>query len=247
MHPLLGALRGALAARQSTLAGALWAAIMLAALGCVACLLAPRPLLLPTHANTAARLDRGAFFAHARHLDAASQKLASAYVGLIDDLTRAPMDARARAQFASDALGERFQYAEDSDVWGAEDYWASPLEFVSKRRGDCEDFAIAAYYMLYASGWPKARMRLAYATLALDGRPTPHMVLLVDTGAGYVAIDNTHPRVEPLANRPDLAILFSFNDETVYQGATNMSVGSASTRISKWRSVMAKALDDGFH
>lgn len=222
-----------------------WAALLFSACACLWAPLAPQGPSAPL-ASATPLFDRRVFLSQAEHLSPSSQRLAQAYVDLIDELAIQPMDGGVRAQFVASALAARFQYAEDLDVWGVEDYWTSPLEFISKGRGDCEDFAIAAYYMLYASGWPRSNMRMAYARINLRGRVLSHMVLLVKTAGGQLVIDNTQAAVLALAQRSDLSIVFSFDDQTVYHGATDAAAGSAPGRISKWRSVLEKARLEGF-
>jgi predicted transglutaminase-like cysteine proteinase len=48
----------------------------------------------------------------------------------------------------------------DQDNWGAVDYWSSPLEFLNRGQGDCEDYAIAKYFSLIAMGVSPAKMRM---------------------------------------------------------------------------------------
>jgi predicted transglutaminase-like cysteine proteinase len=193
------------------------------------------------------RLDRQIFLAKAQHLPFEQQRLATQYIDWIDSLSSETRDTKSRLQFVSIALSTHFQFAEDIDTWNEHDYWTSPLEFISKGRGDCEDFAIAAYYMLYASGFSKSRLRMAYANIYLDGRLVPHMVLLVDSGDTQWVIDNTQTNVTKLSQRSDLEILLSFTDETIYQGSGLVSVGSAPNRLSKWKAVLSKARNEGFN
>ena len=37
------------------------------------------------------------------------------------------------------------KYSDDKDIYGINDYWASPYEFLARDRGDCEDYAIAKF------------------------------------------------------------------------------------------------------
>ena len=50
-------------------------------------------------------------------------------------------------------------YRLDKDVYGVNDYWATPLEFV-RNSGDCEDYAIVKYYALKRIGWDPQNMRI---------------------------------------------------------------------------------------
>ena len=71
---------------------------------------------------------------------------------------------------------------DDSLIWGQKDYWASPLETISKGYGDCEDYAIAKFFSLRELGIPENKLRLLYAR-QIDNKQ-PHMVLIYYENAG---------------------------------------------------------------
>jgi predicted transglutaminase-like cysteine proteinase len=60
---------------------------------------------------------------------------------------------------AVNAYINRVPYKTDQELYGADDYWASPRELFAKG-GDCEDYAIAKYLSLRALGWPAERLRI---------------------------------------------------------------------------------------
>ena len=69
--------------------------------------------------------------------------------------------------------------ATDMEVYGVEDYWATPLEDgTAKARGDCEDYVLEKRRALVAAGVPESALSIAVAT-------TPwgegHALLLVST------------------------------------------------------------------
>ena len=67
------------------------------------------------------------------------------------------------------------EFSNDIDIWGKEDYWATPIEFLALGAGDCEDFTIAKYFALRELGIPDDKLRLVYVkALALNQH---HMVL----------------------------------------------------------------------
>ncbi len=43
---------------------------------------------------------------------------------------------------------------DDAYNYKAKEYWATPFEFLQKRAGDCEDYAIAKYFALQYFSWP---------------------------------------------------------------------------------------------
>ncbi|TQV81590.1 transglutaminase-like cysteine peptidase [Denitrobaculum tricleocarpae] len=53
----------------------------------------------------------------------------------------------------------RWPYKLDKEVFGVNEYWASPVEFMT-RSGDCEDFSIAKYFALKELGFTQEEMRI---------------------------------------------------------------------------------------
>ncbi len=53
----------------------------------------------------------------------------------------------------------RWPYKLDNEVFGVNEYWASPVEFMT-RSGDCEDFSIAKYFALKDLGFAEEEMRV---------------------------------------------------------------------------------------
>jgi predicted transglutaminase-like cysteine proteinase len=84
------------------------------------------------------------------------------------------------------------RYVEDMQNWGKSDYWATPVEFLT-RGGDCEDFAIAKYTALRALGVPEERLRIAI--VHDKKKDIPHAVLVVYTDRGALLLDNQNQNV----------------------------------------------------
>lgn len=103
------------------------------------------------------------------------------------------------------------RFVPDKKEWGVDDYWASPLEFVSRNAGDCEDFALAKYFTLLALDVPGEKMRLTYVN-ALD-LGQAHMVLAyyISPDAEPLVLDNLTPEILPASARTDLVPVYSFN------------------------------------
>lgn len=142
----------------------------------------------------------------------------------------------------------RTMFGNDIDIWNQSEYWATPMETLSRARGDCEDFTIAKYITLLLLNVPADRLRLVYVR-AQTGRPTPeaHMVL------GYYATPNGEPRILdnlkgdilPASQRRDLTPVFSFNTEGIWAGGQRAQ-GSSTSRLSRWRNVLARIRNEGF-
>ncbi len=116
-------------------------------------------------------------------------------------------------------LVNRIPYSSDKEIWGLDDYWATPVEFVSVNAGDCEDYVIAKYFILRANGIASSKLRIVYVRALLQGRLGTHMVLAYypSPAAEPLVLDNIRKKVLPVSKRPDLVPVYSFNDETLYR------------------------------
>ena len=133
-------------------------------------------------------------------------------------------------------------FVNDSELWGQEDYWATPLQMLSSNGGDCEDFSIAKYFTLRKMGIPEERMRLTYVkALQLD---QAHMVLTYfpSPDAEPLVLDNLVTDISTASDRTDLLPVYSFNGNGLWlakRKGTDEHVGH-SRRLSRWQEVIAR-------
>ena len=59
-------------------------------------------------------------------------------------------------------------------------------------------------------------------------------------------LDSLITDVRPASRRPDLAPVFSFNSESLWQGVGSQTAGDPAARLSRWREVLVKARAEGF-
>lgn len=175
--------------------------------------------------------------------------LAQSLNEMIHQVSRQDDDIRLQA--INQFFNRRLLFREDIETWGQIDYWASPLEFMEKGQGDCEDYAIGKYFSLIASGMPPTRLRLVYVKAIFGGQASlqqAHMVLAYypSSGADPLILDNLIGDIRPASRRPDLIPVFSFNSEGLWQGTQGPGAGDAVARLSRWREVLVKARDQGF-
>ena len=158
------------------------------------------------------------------------------------------LEEEARLKGVNTFFNRAILYGDDRDVWGQVDYWASPLEMMSRGQGDCEDFAIAKYFALMAAGVPSAKMRLVYVRAQIGAVTQAHMVLAYyrDPTAEPMILDNLLGDIRPASRRPDLTPVFSFNAEGMWQGVGASSAGDPSARLSRWRDMLTKAKAEGW-
>ncbi|MDX2464463.1 MAG: transglutaminase-like cysteine peptidase [Porticoccus sp.] len=108
------------------------------------------------------------------------------------------------------------KFAKDIDIWKTTDYWATPIEFIGRDAGDCEDFSIAKYYALKLMGVDTSKLRITYvkaiklnqAHMVLAYYPTP--------SADPLILDNLNQRIRPAKERKDLRPIYSFNADNLW-------------------------------
>jgi predicted transglutaminase-like cysteine proteinase len=145
-------------------------------------------------------------------------------------------------------FNRRILFKTDAEVYSQEDYWATPLEFMGRGAGDCEDFAIAKYMTLKILGVKDENLRLSYVRVKTGSTaPIAHMVL------GYYAqpteepviLDNMISSIRTASMRPDLTPVFTFNSEGLWVGGANTSSADPTARLSRWRDVLDRMRQDG--
>lgn len=134
----------------------------------------------------------------------------------------------------------RIRFIDDATHWGIEDYWATPAEAVGSNGADCEDFAIAKYFLLKELGVPTSRLRMTYVKAIKLNQA--HMVLAYyrRPDAEPLVLDNLEETVRPASQRADLIPVYSFNDEDVWIEARGRS--GSPQQIRNW-SLLLQRLD----
>ena len=149
---------------------------------------------------------------------------------------------REKLEKVNNFYNSRIRFASDMEVWGVEDYWASPIEFLCKKTGDCEDFAIAKFFTLKAMGMSEEKLNIAYVK-ALQYN-IAHMVLTYysEPGAEPLVLDNLIDSIEPASKRRDLMPVFSFNSAGLWtakeRGKGKLAGGS--DRLKPWQGLLQK-------
>ncbi|MDG4649889.1 transglutaminase-like cysteine peptidase [Roseibacterium sp. SDUM158017] len=81
------------------------------------------------------------------------------------------------------------EFVSDMDSLGLEEHWDFPVEC----RGDCEDLVLEKRERLVGLGLPRAALTIAFAFHEVDF--FPHAVLLAETSAGTLVLDNLYDEV----------------------------------------------------
>ena len=141
----------------------------------------------------------------------------------------------------------RMAFKDDIVVWKQQDYWATPIEFLRKGAGDCEDFALAKYFTLREMGVPANQLRITYvkalqlnqAHMVVTWYSTPDAIPLV--------LDNLKTAILPATQRTDLLPVYAFNGEGLWlpQSGGTKRVGD-SKRLSRWQDLLTRMRAEGF-
>jgi predicted transglutaminase-like cysteine proteinase len=140
-------------------------------------------------------------------------------------------------------FNKKIVFRSDQDLYKQDDYWATLLETLNNGAGDCEDYVIAKYVSLLASGVPNSRLRLTYVRLQrLFLAPEPHMVLAYypEPEADPLILDNLDPELKLASVRSDLTPVYSFNSSQLWVQGRGPSNSDPSARISRWRDVLER-------
>ena len=193
-------------------------------------------------------LDRMLLLASQRYGDSGAASVI-AWRDLLTSSASQPEVSKLRR--VNEFFNRRIRFSEDRDIWGTEDYWATPLEMLGRAEGDCEDFAIAKYMTLKLMGVPSEKMRLTYVKARLGGPQSSivqaHMVLSYYPAPQDepLVLDNLISDIRPASRRPDLTTIFGFNAEGLWVGGTVPRVANSSQRLSKWQSVLVRMREEG--
>ena len=196
-----------------------------------------------------ARIDRARLRESMQRLYGSSGlNILEEWFALLDRLESTDLDTQLRD--VNDFFNRRVRWDDDINIWGNEDYWATPLETMGKRQGDCEDYSIAKYVTLKELGVPGNQLRMIYvrARIGRSQNTIAHMVL------GYYAtpasipmvLDNLVSSITRADRRTDLDPVFSFNSDGLWAGGSTQSRADPLARLSRWRNVIERMQQQGF-
>lgn len=163
-----------------------------------------------------------------------------------------PLSEAEKLAHVNNFFNRRMLFESDAVVWQQDDYWATPLEFMGKTAGDCEDFSIAKYITLLHMGVPNAKLRMIYVRARIGGagstKSEAHMVLgyYANPAEEPMVLDNLITNIRPASSRPDLLPVFSFNNEGLWVSGSATSSADPTARLSRWRDVLERMRQEGF-
>lgn len=178
---------------------------------------------------------------------AATGQLVARWVSMLESGASQPTSSRLR--LANDFWNNNIRGGVDQQIWGQEDYWATPLETLGKGWADCEDYVIGKYFSLVHMGVDPAKLRLVYVRARVGGmgssQSIAHMVLgYYETPTSEpLILDNLVGSIVPAGQRRDLQPVFSFNAHGVYVGS---KASGSVERITRWQGLLSRMRQEGF-
>lgn len=130
----------------------------------------------------------------------------------------------------------QLRFTTDKQLWGVNNYWATPLEFIGVNAGDCEDFALAKYFTLLELGVEDKKLRIVMVkALTLNQY---HMVLAYyqTPVSEPLILDNIVGQIRPAGQRKDLVPIYSFNGKQLWlnkEKSQGVLAGKPS-RLKRW-------------
>ncbi len=142
-----------------------------------------------------------------QHGEPASKRIIDWKYTIIDHQRRSEME---KLNIANRFIN-RLKFIDDKIHWQQRDYWATPLETLASSGGDCEDLAIAKYYMLSKLGIANHCLTLNYVKVRNYNKP--HMVLIYQCSENDkpLVLDNLNPQLLSAEQRKDLTPVYGFN------------------------------------
>ena len=139
-------------------------------------------------------------------------------------------------------------YETDRRLWGKDDYWAKPLEFIGAHAGDCEDYSLGKYYTLMELGLKEEQLRLVYVKAVTYNQF--HMVpaYYPTLKSEPLILDNIKAAIYPASRRPDLLPVYSFNARNLWvmnQRKEGQLIGNAD-RLTLWSDLRNRMGDNNF-
>jgi predicted transglutaminase-like cysteine proteinase len=150
--------------------------------------------------------------ANCRISDGSCKPAARRLLALID--AAKALDGRARLDEVNRGVNGAIRYQTDMAQFGEADKWLSPLASFASGFGDCEDYAIAKYFVLREAGFPLANLRLV---LVRDRamRNDDHAILAARHEDRWLILDNRHNTLHDDMTLSHFTPLFAINHEGV--------------------------------
>lgn len=131
---------------------------------------------------------------------------------------------RDRLDLVNRMVNTTIRYTSDIAQHGVVDLWSSPLVSFASERGDCEDYAIAKYFILRSAGMATSDLRLLLVRDLVTREY--HAVLAARDDGQWLMLDNRRMTLLDSDDTRQLQLLFAINDHGVRIFTTRYAGGS---------------------
>lgn len=180
----------------------------------------------------------------------ATLKVIDQWIALIKKIESLP--DQEKLLYTNNFFNSSVRWVADEENWHESDYWATPLETLSKRKGDCEDYSISKYVTLVLAGMPEEKLRITYVKARItengQARNQAHMVLAYypKPRSEPLILDNIARDIIRGSLRRDLTPVFGFNTGVITVGhGTKPSNEKPTNRLSRWGDALEKMKREG--
>lgn len=153
----------------------------------------------------------------------------------------ARLDLRERLAFINDWVNQLVDQQSDEP---GRDLWATPCETLARGAGDCEDSAIAKFFLLRASGVAAPALRLLYTWRRPLETPALRRAHMVATARlpfeDPWVLDSINVLIVPLSQRDDLVPVFSFDDQQLWPRVDAQPLPPQRSELKPWRELLRR-------
>ena len=154
---------------------------------------------------------------------------------------------REKLEKVNSFFNKNIAFVSDMDNYGVEDYWATPVESLSRGAGNCKGYAIAKFFSLKIMGVAEEKLRIAYVK-SLQYNMF-HMVMLYysNPGADPLVLDNLVNSIKPASERRDLLPIFTFNGAGLWlaHDRGQGKLAGKSSRLPQWNDLLQRMAEAG--
>ncbi|MDI6743526.1 MAG: transglutaminase-like cysteine peptidase, partial [Smithella sp.] len=154
---------------------------------------------------------------------------------------------REKLEKVNSFFNKNTSFVNDMDLYGVKDYWATPIEFLSRGAGDCEDYAIAKYFSLKMMGIAEEKLRIAYVKALQQNMFHMVMVYYSNPTAEPLILDNLIDTITPASARKDLLPIFTFNGAGLWlaHDRGQGKLAGKSSRLTAWNDLLQRMAEAG--
>jgi predicted transglutaminase-like cysteine proteinase len=134
------------------------------------------------------------------------------------------------------------EWKTDCEVYDSTEYWATPTEVMERKAGDCEDIAIAKYFVLRDAGMSDDHLKLVYGQICKEDTWVPHMVLMCHSWDGQIILDNVNNKIMPENSRWDFISILAFNLSGIwiFKNGHPKLITTNCKRLKKWKELIER-------